>query len=138
MEEAKKTKKRWTPVMTGLAVTAVTAAILLAAQFGSEGSSAAWFIPVFSLPAGLLAALFHARRLWLLLGGLASGVFAGILSSFGLLGQPVEGLFFMVSATMAFFVTLCLVAGAFLEFVMFLHHLTHGRKPGHYASPKAR
>ena len=122
--------------MTGLAVSAAAAAILLAAEFGSEGFSSAWFIPVFCLPAGLLATLFHARRLRFLLGGLLLGLFTGTLSSFGLLGQPVEGLFFMVGATMTFVVALCLAAGGFVEFVLFLHHLAHGRRPADYGAPK--
>ncbi|HTK04723.1 MAG TPA: hypothetical protein VL500_04010 [Candidatus Eisenbacteria bacterium] len=136
MDDAKKTKRRWTPVMTGLAATAVSAGILLAAQFGAEGASSVWFIPVFCLPAGLLAAFFHARRLRFLLGGLLLGLLTGALSSFGLLGQPVEGLFFMVGATMTFFVTLGLLGGGFFEFVLFLHHLTHGRRPADYGAQK--
>jgi len=124
--------------MTGLAASAASAAILLAAQAGSEGFASAWYVPAFTITAGLFAAMFHSKRLWRLLCGLLSGLVIGMFSSFSLLGQPVEGLFFMVAATMTFFTALCLVAGGFFEFVFFLHHLTHGRRPAEYGVPKGK
>lgn len=135
MDVEKKTRFRWVPAHTGLAVTAGAAAVLLAGR--GEGASAVWYVPVFSLAAGLLAAFFHAKRLKMLLGGLVLGLLIGTLSSFSLLGQPVEGLFFMVASTVTFFVALLLVAGAFLEFVFFLHRVTHDAVRGRAPAKKA-
>ena len=118
---------------TGLATSLLSAVLLLAAHFKTEGgASAAWFVPMFSLMTGAFTALFHARRLHALLGGLVFGLTSGFFSSLGLLGQPVEDVFFAVAATMAFFVALGLILGAFVEFVMYLHHLAHGRARNRY------
>lgn len=137
MDDAKRHVKRWTPVATGLATSLSSAALLLAAHFKTEdGTSTAWFVPLFSLTVGALAALFHARRLQALLGGLIFGLSSGALSSFGLIGQPVEDVFFAIAATLVFFVVLGLIFGAFVEFVMFLHHLAHGRDRRTYGGPK--
>lgn len=121
---------------TGLATSCLSAALLLAAHAKTDdAASAAWFIPSFALVFGAFASLFHARRLRALLVGLVLGLVSGVASSVGLLRQPVEGIFFAVAATMTFFAALGLVVGAFVEFVMFLHHVSHGRRPGRYGGP---
>ncbi|HTM68990.1 MAG TPA: hypothetical protein VL426_06875, partial [Candidatus Binatia bacterium] len=135
MDAAKKPRFQWRPAHTGLAVSAATAAVLLAGRSADDASVPVWYFPLFALAAGLLAAAFHSRRLRFLLGGLIFGLVVGALSSLAFFGQPVEGLAFMVSATVTFYAVLCLAAGAFFEFVLFLHHLTHGRKPASYGKP---
>ncbi|HSD11920.1 MAG TPA: hypothetical protein VLC10_00025 [Patescibacteria group bacterium] len=136
MNDKKRTLPRWTPVATGLAVSAVAAAFLLAARFRTDdGAAAAWVVPSFALASGGLAALFHARRDRALLLGVLFGLANGIVASLELLGQPVEDVFFVVASTMAFFMILCLAIGAFVEFVCFLHHVAHGRDPRRYGGP---
>jgi hypothetical protein len=137
MDESKSIMLRWTPVSTGLAVSAVSAAFLLAAHYRSPGdAAAAWAVPLFSLAAGSLATLFQARRLRALLLGTVFGAVNGIMASVGLLGQPMEDMFAVVASTMAFFMVLCLIVGAFVEFVLFLHHVAHGRDPRRYGGSR--
>lgn len=140
MEGAKRQSTvRWTPVATGLVVSAAAAAFLLAARYRTaDGVAAAWVIPSFSLCSGALAAFFHARRLRALLLGVLFGLGNGIMASVSLLGQPVEDVFFVVASTLAFFMALCLVIAAFVEFVLFLHHVAHGRDPRRYGAPPPR
>ncbi len=139
MDDKKRRIFRWSPVATGLAVSVAAAAFLLAARYRTDdGAAAAWAIPAFSLVSGALAASFHARRLKALLLGVLFGLVNGVMASVGLLGQPVEDVFLVVASTMAFFMVLCLVIGAFVEFVLFLHHVAHGRDPRRYGGPPSR
>lgn len=129
MEPSKRPRFRWSPAATGLAVTAACAAVLLAGMAGGDGSAPAAYVPAFSVLAGALAAAFQAKRLKATLGGLLFGLLVGALSALTFIGQQVEGRFFMVAATLTFYAVLLLSAGAFLEFVLFLHRLTHGARP---------
>ena len=124
----------WGPAAAGLVASLVTAGILAASRVGSEDLAWARIVPAFALLNGTLIAAFHVRRLWALLAGLVMGIVVGVASTWGLIGQPVDGLFTVVALTMAFFVVLGLILGAFLEFVFIVHHVAHGRSLRAYPS----
>lgn len=132
---------QWGPAASGLVAVLVTAGMLLASRVGSEDLTWARVVPAFVLLNGTLVAAFHARRLWSLLAGMTAGIITGVASTWGLIGQPVEGLFSVVTFTLAFFVALGLLLGGFIEFVLYVHHLAHGRPPREYQkapSPPAK
>lgn len=131
--------QHWGSAATGLVASLVTAGILLASRIGSDDLAWARVVPAFALLNGTLVAAFHARRLWALLAGIVAGIAMGVISTWGLIGQPVDGLFTVVALTLAFFAVLGLILGGFIEFVMYVHHLAHGRPSREYqAAPRPR
>jgi len=117
---------RWNATATGVAVSLFVATILVAAYLDNGGlASSPAAIPVFVIGLGMFASLCHVRRWWTLFGGAAAGLALGVLSSVGLMTQDVYGIYPLVVDTMLLFFMLGALAGAFFEFVFFLHRLVH-------------
>lgn len=125
-------KRQWAPLVTGTAASLVTAGVLLIARAASEEYAWPQVVPALVVLNGMFVAGFHHRRLWALLAGFAAGIMFGIASTWGLIGQPVQDLFTVVALTLAFFSAVGLLLGGFLEFVMFVHHLAHGKPARDY------
>jgi len=99
-----------------------TVAALVAAR---PAGDTAWVVPALAVSIGLMAGIFHSRKLTALLGGTIAGLIIGLASSMELMSYDVEGKFVAVASTIAVSLMLGLLVGAFVELVMFLHRATH-------------
>jgi hypothetical protein len=117
-----KPKRGWSAPHSAALAFVATAAALIAAR--PEGDTA-WMVPALAVSTGMLAGIFHAKRLTALLGGAAAGLIIGLSSSISLLRYEVADKFVVVTSNIAVSLVLGLVFGAFIEFVMYLHRITH-------------
>jgi hypothetical protein len=82
---------------------------------------------------GGLTWLFVARRFNFLLALLLTGFFSGIFSAWDLLlYEPFQNQFFVALVTAAFYIGSGLAIGIIVEFISYVHHLTHGHAPLDY------
>ena len=117
-----------TPLMTGAAIV-IAQAVILAIAFASSAevdSRKVWLVPAVALLSGLLTGFFHQKGWIALLVVYIFGLVIGDISALSIINQPVEGVFFIVTATVAFFTALGLSVGILAELVRLIHYLAHG------------
>jgi hypothetical protein len=114
--------------MTAAAVI-IAQALILAVAFGSAPDAdprLVWLVPAAALLAGGLTAFFHARGWHALMLAYIVGLVVGDVSALDIAREPVEGIFIVTSATVAFFAVLGLAVGVIAELVRLVHYLAHG------------
>jgi len=107
----------------------IAQALILAVAFGSAPDAdprLVWLVPSAALLAGGLVAFLHARGWHALLLAYVIGLIVGDISALDIASQPMEGIFIVTGATVAFFATLGLAIGVIAELVRLIHYLVHG------------
>jgi len=120
-------------VFTPAAVLTGLVALPLAAAMARQPDALnAWLLPATVGTVGVLSAALAALRLRAILGGAASGYAVAVASAWPFFVHESTGAFLAVALTFVFFMSLGAVIGSFVEFVLFLHHVTHGYAPKDY------
>lgn len=127
---------RWKAWHTMIALTVLTAGMLLAAYRRDPNAMNPLILVGFSVMVGFFGASFQVRRLGFALSGLVLGLAIGIFSSVDFFVFPVEGAYYAVLSSLVVYVSLGLLIGGFAESVRFLHCVAHGCKPRDYPSRK--
>ncbi|MEY4722641.1 MAG: hypothetical protein RLZZ324_154 [Candidatus Parcubacteria bacterium] len=112
-----------TPAMTAAVTFVATAATLFAAR-GDDSNLLVMTVP--ALLTGTLAGVFHAKKLGALLACALGGLILGIINAVDIIRYDVPDKFGITVATLATFLALGLMLGAFVEFVRWLHQMAHG------------
>jgi len=120
------------PVWNGLGASAVVGGFLVWAVSKETGGLPNPAVSAAVLGVGMLVSLFTILRLRATLIGIATGLSIGAVSSAQVLSQNVVDPLLPIVASFGFFLTLGFILGGTVEFIFFLHHLSHGGSPSDY------